>query len=96
MNGFLGNFIKTPKNYWLNIENQRKYFDWLSNKLNIKSMEDWYNIRIEEVDSIYGATLINTHYNGLLYSALKLIYPNYEWIPWKFQIFPNNYLSNIE
>ena len=38
-------FSVTPKNYWSNIENQRKYFDWLSNKMNIKSNEDWYNIK---------------------------------------------------
>ena len=37
-------FHQTPKNYWLNIENQRKYCDWLSNQLNIKSMEDWYKL----------------------------------------------------
>ena len=30
-------------------------------------------------------TLINQYYNGSLYLALKSIYPNYEWIPWKFQ-----------
>ena len=45
MNGFLGNFNQVPKNFWLNIENQRKYFDWLSNQLNFKSIEDWYKLK---------------------------------------------------
>ena len=84
MNGFLGNFNRTPKNYWLNIENQRKYFNWLSNQLNIKSNEDWYNIKLEQINSFYGSSLIQNYYDGSLYSALKSIYPNYEWIPWKF------------
>ena len=48
---------KTPKNYWSNIENQRKYFHWLSNKLNIKSNEDWYNIKIEQIRLFYGSTI---------------------------------------
>ena len=97
MNGFLGNFIRTPKNYWSNIENQRKYFYWLSNQLNIKSNEDWYNIKLEQIDSLIWF-IINNQIIMMdsLYSALKSIYPNYEWIPWKFHQTPKNYWLNIE
>ena len=27
---------------------------------------------------------MTNYYDGSLYLALKSIYPNYEWIPWKF------------
>ena len=77
--------FQTSKNFWSNIENQRKYFNWLSNQLNIKSNEDWYNIKIEQIISLYSSSLLNKYYDGSLYLALKSIYPNYEWIPWKFQ-----------
>ena len=43
MNGFLGNFTEF-QNFWINIENQRKYFDWFENKMNFKDKSDWYSI----------------------------------------------------
>ena len=30
--------------YWKSKENQLEYMNWLSQKLNIKTMEDWYKI----------------------------------------------------
>ena len=33
------------KNFWSNIENQRKYFDWFENKMNFKDKSDWYSIK---------------------------------------------------
>ena len=30
--------------FWSKIENQRKYLNWLSNKLNFNSNEDWYKV----------------------------------------------------
>ena len=82
-----------PKNYWSNIENQRKYFSWLSNKLNIKSNEDWYNIKLEQLYSLFGSTLMKDYYYGSLFQALKSIYPEYEWIPWLFIRVPRKLLE---
>ena len=48
MNGFLGNFQRTSKNFWLNMNNQRKYFDWFEKKMNFKDKSDWYSITTRE------------------------------------------------
>ena len=37
-------FNSLPKGYWNNKENQLKFTNWISKQLNIKSIEDWYNI----------------------------------------------------
>ena len=38
---------KVPNGYWKVKENQLQYMNWLSQKLNIKTMEDWYNVSQE-------------------------------------------------
>ena len=37
-------FKTTPKGYWDDENNIKEYMNWLSEKLNIKTMEDWYKI----------------------------------------------------
>ena len=44
-------FNQTPKGFWNDANNTKEYMDWLSNKLNIKTMEDWYKVT-QEVKSI--------------------------------------------
>jgi hypothetical protein len=39
-------FGKTPKNYWENVNNVKKFITWASKQLNIKEMNDWYNISV--------------------------------------------------
>ena len=35
-------FSATPKNYWSEPENQRKFIEWAGKQLKIKDMSDWY------------------------------------------------------
>jgi hypothetical protein len=37
-------FIKSPRNYWENVNNQRKYIEWAGKQLNIKQLSDWYKV----------------------------------------------------
>ena len=36
-----------PNRYWDEIENRRKYMDWLFKELNYSNMEDWYKTNRE-------------------------------------------------
>ena len=54
-------FHQIPKNYWSNIENQRKYFDWLSNQINFKSNEDWYKLKREILIKYNGSGLLKIY-----------------------------------
>ena len=38
---------KVPKGYWKVKENQLEYMNWLSQQLNINTMEDWYKVSRE-------------------------------------------------
>ena len=37
-------FENCPRNFWKDIQNQRKFLDWVGNQLNIKEMSDWYKV----------------------------------------------------
>ena len=45
-------FIQSPKGFWNDEKNVKAYMNWLSEKLNIKTMEDWYNVT-HEVNRLY-------------------------------------------
>ena len=40
-------FNQTPKGYWNDETNVKAYMNWLSEKLNIETMEDWYKVSQE-------------------------------------------------
>ena len=42
-------FSSLSPDFWNNKENQLKYINWLSQKLNIQSMEDWYKVKFKVV-----------------------------------------------
>ena len=37
-------FPRVPDHFWENLENQRKFMEWLANKLNINKIEGWYSV----------------------------------------------------
>ena len=43
---------RVPIGHWKSKENQMNYMNWLSQKLDIKSMEDWYKISHRVSDKI--------------------------------------------
>ena len=45
-------FTHTSRGYWKDENNVKEYMNWLSEKLNIKTMEDWYNISSEVNQSL--------------------------------------------
>jgi len=49
-------------------------------KLNIQSLNDWYNISTTQVKKYGGAGLFSQY--GSFTNALKAIYPNHIWKPW--------------
>jgi hypothetical protein len=37
-------FPQVPKTYWDNVNNVRKYLNWVGNQLGIKELKDWYQV----------------------------------------------------
>lgn len=87
-------FIRQPKRQYLEHSEQRKYFDWLIEKLELKKMEDWYEISTEEVIRQGGYSFLQA-YDRSMYQALKSIYPEHYWPVHKFTQ-PAKFWSHIE
>ena len=105
-----------PQGFWKDMENRRKYFEWLAPKLNVSQPSDWYQVnsskiaQVIESESTSGSgsnssagqdeastpssrsrMLLSEYYNDSLLKALEDIYPNEQWLPWKFHSVPGNF-----
>jgi hypothetical protein len=55
-----------PDGYWKDIKNQRAFFDQLAAKLNLKSLDDWNDVRLSTVQKMGGWFVNNPRYGGSL------------------------------
>ena len=80
--------------------------DWAGKEFKIKEMSDWYRISHQVVKALTfvdfkdlvnlgGNTLLKLHSNSL-YKALSVVYPEYEWLPWRFVVTPRYFWAEIE
>ena len=82
-------FCRTSVGFWQDIENQRDYMDWLGDILKYKKKEDWYQFDKHKIINNYGAGLFSKYYNGSPIQLLKAVYPESEWLPWRFDGAPH-------
>lgn len=75
-------FENMPRNFWQNKENVVWFFQWLSEQLHIKKLEDWYLIDTNMLQR-YG-------FYQCLYRSLLSMYPEYDWKSWLFSNPPKN------
>ena len=81
------------------ISEQREYMDRIFTRLKLKTWENWYEIKKEELDGTFqliltninlikeqGGTILIQQYNYSLASALQVIYPEYNWDRRKFRL----------
>lgn len=78
---------QTDKQIWLDEKNRRIFFENIANRLNFKSLEDWYNISSQTL-SEYGASTKPP------FDTLKQVFPEHGWVPWRFSTCPQYYWEN--
>jgi hypothetical protein len=83
-------FGNVPAGYWSRIEHRREFFDYLAKeKLDIKTMDDWYKVTKNEFSQVGGSSILVTAYKGLpLSEALLEVYPDHRWQFWRFSTAP--------
>jgi hypothetical protein len=72
-----GGLISYLQGYWNNIENQKGYLEKLAEELNIKQMEDRYNIKVKLITAKGGASLLSK-YGSSPSKLLATIYPQHQ------------------
>lgn len=98
-------FTITPNGIWSDVANHTKYMNWLGKKIGILKLDDWYKYSANIVMENYGTGLISNKYGGSFSKLLKVAYPDYEFILYKFNQAPwgywndsnniNNYLTDL-
>eukprot|EP01114_Cavostelium_apophysatum_P022575 TRINITY_DN8211_c0_g1_i1.p1 TRINITY_DN8211_c0_g1~~TRINITY_DN8211_c0_g1_i1.p1 ORF type:complete len:678 (+),score=129.47 TRINITY_DN8211_c0_g1_i1:83-2116(+) len=71
-------FARVKPFFWDDRANQLEYIEWLEKELNIKQLDDWYNVHVSEVVKKGGSGLLGK-YEGSLHKALLSIYPDFPW-----------------
>ena len=84
-------FILTKNGYWKEKKNQKLYADWLGKKLGYKTEEDWYKITRKDFCNNYGGGLLASYYNNSPLTFVISVFPDIDWLPWKFIQTPHYY-----
>jgi hypothetical protein len=88
-------FDQVPKRFWDDSKNQRKFLDWVAKELNVKDHNDWYKVTHKDIVSLGGSGLLTKHENSH-FAMLPKVYPEYEWLPWRFGVCPKNYWDDTK
>jgi hypothetical protein len=101
-------FTIPPRNYWDDTKNQKKFLEWAAKELKIKDMSDWYNVTYKvtlplnicfngkDFHDIGGSNLLRSKYETSLLKLLSTMYPDYNWLPWKFEKSNQNILDTVK
>lgn len=86
-----------PQEYWQKSGNLTKFFTWIAGKIGYNSMDDWYNITLEDICNYqHGKDLMYHYFSGSPFVALQLAYPDHNWLPWKFRKTPKRFWAKRE
>ncbi len=81
-----------PPDYWKDLKNRKKYFDWLGKKLKFRNAEDWHkNLSTKTLKDNFGNGLLSNYYGGSKFRVLEELFPNHHINPWKFPPVPRNF-----
>jgi hypothetical protein len=93
---FLWKFGAIPKNYWTVPGNQTNFVNWVTKELKIKDIEDWYRVTVKDWQDIGLSGLIMKQYNNSPSLLVSSLFPDYNWLPWKFVVTPRTYWREPE
>ncbi len=88
-------FGRTPKGFWENDSHHKQFFDRLGTQLGYKEMDDWYNVSQDDIYQ-HGKGLLCHHYNRSPSQALQMVYPEHDWMMWRFVHTPKGYWEKLQ
>lgn len=87
-----------PRNYWDKMENQRRFMEDVGKKRGHAPNGDlgqWYTLTNKEILSHGGRGLVERYRNSHM-ELLKAVFPEYDWLPWRFSNTPRKTLASEE
>lgn len=59
-------------------------------------MDDWYKINSEDIHTHGGGSLLVAYYQSSPSKALQSVFPEHNWVSWKFQHVPKGYWEDFD
>lgn len=87
-------FKRIPHKYWHNIDNHKLYAKWLFKELGYTTPEQWYKLTDTIFTKYDGHPLLTQYYKTSPRIFLNTLFPEYEWITWKFEQVPLPFWKN--
>eukprot|EP01122_Echinamoeba_exundans_P013866 TRINITY_DN6123_c0_g1_i2.p1 TRINITY_DN6123_c0_g1~~TRINITY_DN6123_c0_g1_i2.p1 ORF type:complete len:408 (-),score=47.96 TRINITY_DN6123_c0_g1_i2:418-1641(-) len=87
---------KTPRGFWNDVKNQRRFLQSVGKKIGVVSMEDWYRVELKSVAAQSLPSFFGAQYSWSLPAALKAAFPEHEFLDWKFEKLPVNYWDSSQ
>lgn len=88
-------FLKLPPSYWTDVVKHRALFDTIAERLQIKFLEDWYKVHTRQVLKAGAMSVLPRYYNHSLLKALRTLYPDHEWLEWRFPRVPAGFWDTL-
>jgi len=76
-------FTRVIQDFWKDENNCKKYVNWLGKELRYTTMEHWYQITQDKFRKHSGGVI--QKYNDSPIKFIMAMFPDYEWLPWKFK-----------
>ena len=86
-------FERISRDFWNNVNNQRKFMECAGKELKIKVMNDWYKVSVKDLVSVGGSSLL-WKYKTSPSKILQAVYPEYPWRLWEFSNSPMEIWKN--
>ena len=76
---WLFNKQKLMRGFWNDKQHQKQFLDWLGQELKYEHLDDWYNIRLEDITDNGGRSLLSNYYDNSPFKLIKSVYPQHTW-----------------
>jgi hypothetical protein len=80
----------TPRRFWRDPRNHRRYMKWLGQELGIRRPSDWYAVTNQDFKDHKGGAFL-LHYGDTVSTAIMRYLPNYDWKEWMFSRTPKGF-----
>ena len=82
---------RVPAGFWDHLENRVSYLRWLGQQIGFRCPEDWYQVRQRHFKANCGCGLLANVYRFSVLEAARELYPEYNWLPWRFGGVPQRF-----
>lgn len=83
-------FARMPMRLWDNRATCRQYMNWLGKRLGYTCLDDWYGLKLSDVEENHGAMLAHKYRDSVSALVIDLV-PRRRWCEWKFGRVPTGF-----